>query len=180
MTTEKPQSLTTIDFANLSDPEMAEHARNIGVAVHAQLVEDGTAEGDSGHLRLWMNESNGGPREFKEVGDWVFGAADESFAYNTGGKNTTVALYLMDSDEAVRMHGLDTVAGGNTRDPRGWPGGIFRRVMLKIVGTSYAVEVAAAFSGIQGEYDKVIAGAAADAYVAAWTLRMKAMHGVVD
>jgi len=176
----KPIKRPTVDFAALTNEEMARKAINVGVTTHAALIAEDLGDCASGHLRLSAREiTNGTPGEWIELGQkTVGGSVGEAFAVNTEGKTKTGIAYCMDSEVAVGKFGLKVVADGDPANPKGWPGATFKRLELEIDDKKYVIEAVASFSGFQGDYDIVVAEATAGSYVRTWKQRLKARLGV--
>jgi len=176
--TENPGKLATVDFANLTDEAIAARATNAARAVKNQLIADELGDCSSGHLRLSIRETVGDVQgEWRELINQAFDGG-ERFAVNTVGKIETSMKYFMDSEKAVQAHGLKTVASGSPNDPRGWPGGVYQRLRLVIGGVERIIEVAAAYSGYQGDYDIPTARSAAEVFARTWKKRLEAQYGL--
>jgi len=171
---EVSEPLETVDYRNMSEEERAVYAFRLGQTVFNGAAGNQLLNGLSLHSRLRVSEDG---RNWREVDTWTIGGEGEQFADNTEGKAATCQKYHMDSDQAVRVHGLNKVAGGNPDDPRGWTGGVFYQARVEIEGVAYRLDIVVASSGVQGEYDRMFGYTVATAYAALWALNLKAKHG---
>lgn len=163
-----------VDFAKLTDEEIAQHGLNAGQAAFERDVADGFTNGDS--LAMVVGGVDSRSPMWRELGRREIGPDAAQFFENIGatdGKLATALTYQTESVAALQAHGDDIPAG-----PQRYTGGVYytARVLTRERGWMTR-NFAGAASGVQGHFDMKATYAALTTMGALWALKMQALHG---
>jgi hypothetical protein len=161
-----------IDFAELTDEEIAQHGLNAGQATFEQDVAAGFTNGDS--LAMVVGEVYA--PLWHELGRREIGLDAAQFFENIGyedGKLATALKYETESVAAFEAHGDDVPKG-----PQRYTGGVYytARVFTRESGWMKR-DFAGAASGVQGHFDMKATYTALTTMGALWALKMQALYG---
>ena len=161
-----------VNFAGLTDEEIARHGLDAGRAAFVQDVVAGFTNGDS--LAMVVGEVCA--PVWHELGRQEIGPAAEPFFENIGfadGKLATALTYQSESVAAFETHGNDIPVG-----PQRCTGGVYytARVLTRECGWMER-DFAGAASGVQGHFDMTATYVALTPMGALWALKMQALYG---
>lgn len=174
----KENLATLLRLAHLSDDQIADISLSVAEAAYTKLVRTGLtigANGDNAALHIRVGRAVN--RRFQQWDQRTLSNGAE-FAANTGddGKAGTAAQYGMNSYEAYKLYGDEVGPDG----PRRWRGGAF--VEINVDYDENDVEEldgsVSAASAVQGDFDMVPAGTAAQTQAGLISQREKARRAL--
>lgn len=168
MTTLAPK----VNFAELSDEEIARRGLAAAKVAFKYDVEEGYANGDS--LVIVVGALTG--LEWVELGRDYFGPDAEEFAVNVDadtGKLATTLQFGMESIVAYQLHGAAIPEG-----PQRFTGGVYYVARVKTADNGWMLRIfAGAASGVQGHFDMAEVYSALLRMGACWAMKMQALYG---
>jgi hypothetical protein len=161
---------TMLNYAAMTDADIAAFGLDAGETVFAQSVEAGATNGNSLYIRAGIITANG----YNEWGCRAIGPNADEFAKNIGPEDGKLATVLKYADDTI-------VASRHFNPPEGpqsWTGGVIHRAMVQVGDKWRDCAFVGAASGVQGHFDMATVYTVLTHMGAAWALRERAQAGL--